>query len=109
MLHLYRPSRVIGFAIGYDVRLNDSVVHRASNGSQAVLRQPRPGTILLSAKTAAREELSLTLEPGREYYVRCTLGAGVAVGRPVLRQVSGAEGSPAVARRQKEGSSTPGT
>ena len=108
VLHLYRPSRVMGFAIGYDVRLNDSVVYRASNGSQSVLRRTRPGTILLSAKTEAREELTLTLEPGREYYVRCTLGAGVVVGRPVLKQVSVAEGSPAVTRLQKAVTATPG-
>ena len=92
LLHLYRPGRLAGFAIGYDVRLNDSVVYRASNGSRLDLRRTRPGRVLLSAKTEARTELTLDLQPGREYYVRCTIGVGALVGRPHLTQVSGAEG-----------------
>ena len=93
LVHLYRPSRMAGFAIGYDVRLNDSVAYRARNGSRLDLRRSRPGTVTLSAKTETREELTLNLEAGREYYVRCTIGAGALVGRPHLTQVSPAQGS----------------
>jgi hypothetical protein len=91
LIHLYRPGKMAGFAIGYDVRVNDSVAYRARNSSRLDL-QHRPGTLLLSAKTEAREELTLTAEPGHEYFVRCTIGMGALVGRPHLVQVSVAEG-----------------
>ena len=92
VLHLYRPGRVAGFAIGYDVRLNDTVVYRARNGSQGEVHRLKPGPVLLLAKTEAREELTVDLQPGREYFVRCALGAGVLVGRPYLQQVRVSEG-----------------
>ena len=97
MVHLYRPGRVVGFAVGYDVRLNDSVAYRARNGSQLALRRTRPGPVLLTAKTEATEQLTLDVQPGREYYVRCTIGMGALVGRPRLEQVSAAVGSREVA------------
>ena len=87
LVHLYRPGRVVGFAVGYDVRLNDSVAYRARNASQGVVRHLKPGPVLLTAKTEAREQLTLDVQPGREYYVRCTLGMGALVGQPHLEQV----------------------
>jgi hypothetical protein len=91
VIHLYRPGKMTGFAIGYDVRVNDSVAYRARNSSRLDLRH-RPGTLVLSAKTEAREELTLATEPGREYFVRCTIGMGALVGRPHLAQVSVEQG-----------------
>ncbi|UOQ97404.1 hypothetical protein MUN81_19475 [Hymenobacter sp. 5317J-9] len=93
VVHFYRPGRMAGFAIGYDVRLNDSVVYRARNGSRLDLYRRPAGTVLLSAKTEARSEVSLAVEPGREYYVQCTIGMGALVGRPHLQQVSVTQGS----------------
>ncbi|MBF9143780.1 hypothetical protein [Hymenobacter properus] len=93
VVHLYRPGRMTGFAIGYDVRLNDSVVYRARNSSRLDLQRSKPGPVLLSAKTEARSELTLTVEPGREYYVQCSIGMGALVGRPHLQQVSVAQGT----------------
>jgi len=91
VIHLYRPGKMAGFAIGYDVRVNDSVAYRARNSSQLALPH-RPGMLTISAKTEAREEIQLNVEPGREYFVRCTIGMGALVGRPHLAQVSAAEG-----------------
>ncbi|MGI4870522.1 MAG: hypothetical protein ACRYFX_05010 [Janthinobacterium lividum] len=93
VVHLYRPSRMAGFAIGYDVRLNDSVVYRARNGSQLALRRAKVGPVTVSAKTEVRRDIPLNLEPGREYYVRCTISMGALVGHPHLEQVSAAVGS----------------
>jgi hypothetical protein len=98
LVHMYRLNKFAGFAIGYDVRLNDSVVYRARNNSQATIRCTKSGPIVLSAKTEARSELTLDIQPGREYYVRCALGMGAVVGRPQLTQVAVAEGKQDVAR-----------
>ena len=92
LLHLYRPGKMAGFMIGYDVHVGDSVGYRARNGSQGQVRWRAAGPVTVWAKTEAREELTLTVEPGREYYVRCSIGAGALVGRPRLQQVSVAQG-----------------
>jgi hypothetical protein len=92
LLHLYRPGKMTGFLIGYDVHVGDSVSYRARNGSQGEVRRSVPGPVKLWAKTEAREEITLDVQPGREYYVRCTLGAGAVVGRPHLQQVSVSQG-----------------
>jgi hypothetical protein len=92
VVHFYRPGKLPGFLIGYNVHVGDSVVYRASNGSHRAVRLTQPGPVTVWAKTEAREEISLMLQAGREYYVRCTIGVGVLVGRPHLKQVTAAEG-----------------
>jgi hypothetical protein len=111
LVHVYRLNKLAGFAIGYDVRLNDSVVYRARNNSQATIRRTKSGSIVLSAKTEARSELTLDVQTGREYYVRCSLGMGAVVGRPQLTQVTVAEGKQDAARVGTDaaaGKSSPG-
>ena len=92
LLHFYRPGKMAGFLIGYDVHVGDSVGYRARNGSQGQVRRRVAGPVTVWAKTEAREEIVFDVQPGREYYVRCTIGMGALVGRPHLQQVSAAEG-----------------
>ncbi|GAB3588743.1 hypothetical protein [Hymenobacter daeguensis] len=101
LLHFYRPGKMAGFMIGYDVHVGDSVGYRARNGSQGEVRRRVPGPVTLWAKTESREEIVLTVQPGREYYVRCTIGVGAVVGRPHLQQVSVEQG-----RRESAGLAT---
>ena len=92
LVHFYRPSKLVGFLIGYDVHMGDSVKYRAKDGSRGDVRRVTPGPVTVWAKTEAREEITLPVQPGREYFVRCTLGAGALVGRPHLQQVSVEQG-----------------
>ena len=92
LLHFYRPGKMTGFMIGYDVHVGDSVKYRARNGSRGEVRRRVPGPVTVWAKTEAREEIVLDVQPGREYYVRCTIGIGAVVGRPHLQHVSVAQG-----------------
>ena len=82
----------MGFLIGYDVHMGDSVKYRAKDGSRGNVRWVTPGPVKVWAKTEAREEITLPVQTGREYFVRCTLGAGALVGRPHLQQVSVEQG-----------------
>ena len=102
LVHFYRPGKMVGFLIGYDVHVGDSVKYRAKNGSRGDVRRLVPGPVTVWAKTETREEITLAVQPGREYYVRCTLGAGALVGRPHLQQVSVAQG-----RKETAGLSMP--
>lgn len=97
LLHLYRPGKMTGFMIGYDVHVGDSVKYRARNGSQGEVRRLVPGPVTVWAKTESREEISVDVQPGREYYVRCTIGMGAVVGRPHLQQVTVSQGRKEIA------------
>lgn len=74
LVNFYRPSKLVGFLIGYDVHLGDSVKYRAKDGSCGDVRWVTSGPVTVWAKTEAREEITLPVQPGREYFVRCTLG-----------------------------------
>ena len=90
------PWRILGL-YSYNVHVGDSVGYRARNGSQGEVRRRVPGPVKVWAKTEAREEIVLDVQPGREYYVRCTIGMGALVGRPHLQQVSVAQGRKEIA------------
>lgn len=92
LIHLYRPGRMAGAMIGYDVYLDDRIVWRAKNGSKTTVRVAREGTVMLMAKTESRKELPLDVRAGCEYYVRCGMKIGVAVGRPKLELMDNAAG-----------------
>jgi uncharacterized membrane protein YhaH (DUF805 family) len=87
VLHLSRPSKILGAMISYNVNLDDTVVYRAKNGSQTSIKITREGKHVLSAKTESRTTLPITVIFGEEYYVQCSLGIGFFVGHPKLELV----------------------
>ncbi|MDR0700120.1 MAG: DUF2846 domain-containing protein [Tannerella sp.] len=84
LLHIYRPSSMMGMAISYDLYLNEWVLFRVKNKTKTTIRITSPGTYTLWAKTEAREELPVNIELGKEYYLRCSVSMGAFVGRPDL-------------------------
>jgi hypothetical protein len=46
-----------------------------------------PGTHGFWSRAASRSDVSLTVEAGKTYYVKATVKMGLAVGRPVLKEV----------------------
>ncbi len=86
-LYVYRPKRVSGFAIGYDVTVNDSLSTRMSNGNYHLFILSETSEFKISAKTEEEKTIIANLEAGRTYYLRCTVGAGLFIGRPKFRFV----------------------
>jgi hypothetical protein len=90
-LYVYRPGGA-GAWVGFDVYLGDSVICRMRSNSKQELRITKEGMNILWAKTESRSEAPIEVEHGREYYLRCTMGMGVMVGRPHLELVDGTQG-----------------
>jgi hypothetical protein len=86
MLYIYRPGGV-GPLVSYDVYLGDSVIWRAKNNSKTEIRIKKKGINSIWAKTESKEEVPVTIEYGREYYLRCGLSMGIMVGRPTMTLV----------------------
>jgi uncharacterized membrane protein YhaH (DUF805 family) len=92
LIHIYRPGRMAGAMIGYDVYLDDNPVWRAKNGSRTTIRLTTGGAHTVMAKTEVRREVTLDVVLGCEYYIRCGMKMGAMVGRPDLQQVDPAVG-----------------
>lgn len=86
ILHVYRYSGA-GSLINYDLHLGDTVICRVKNNFKRTIKIKKDGFNSLWAKTEAKAEVPVKLEFGRHYYLKCSLGMGILVGRPILEMV----------------------
>ena len=86
LLYIYRPSGA-GFAINYNIKLNDSTIFRTANKSKKIVKVRKEGVQLLSAATETTESLELDIKFGHTYYIKTYLTMGVLVGRPVIEHL----------------------
>lgn len=96
VLHFFRKAP-LGAWVGYNVKVNDSVVTRARNNWAEEIVIPATGEITLSATTESTSSLILNLQPSYHYYIRCGMKYGALVGRPKLEIVE-----PSVAKAEIE-------
>jgi hypothetical protein len=92
LLHIYRPSAMAGAIIKYDLKLGEETIFRVANKSKTTVRVTREGVNTLSARTEATTELPIDIQFGNEYYIRCGMRMGVAVGRPKIEIVDSRTG-----------------
>lgn len=78
----FRPGGT-GFLIGCGVNENGERVSGLGNGKYFIV-QTAPGTHTYSAKSEAKDVITLEVDPGETYYVRCNIKMGILVGRPNL-------------------------
>jgi len=90
----YRESKLVGSAVGFDVRDNGVKIGGLPNGSFFAY-QATPGEHTFSAATENTDESVLTVEPAKTYYIRGSIEMGVWVGRPNLMIMNADEGKSA--------------
>ncbi|MGV8091372.1 MAG: hypothetical protein AB2L24_05835 [Mangrovibacterium sp.] len=86
IINVYRFNGV-GPIINYDLHLGDMVICRVKNNYKTSVQVKKMGMNSLWAKTEAKDEIPVTIEPGREYYVKCSVVMGAFVGRPKLELI----------------------
>jgi hypothetical protein len=91
-LFVFRPSGY-GSLVGYDLYLGDSLLCRVKSNTKIEVKLSQKGPNILWAKTESKEEVPITIEHGREYYLKCGMGMGVFVGRPKLELVERNQGN----------------
>ena len=79
----FRPSKMLGAAIGFKVREGETELGRLRNGKYFVL-QVEPGSHSYTVHSEAKDVLTIEVEAGETYYVKGTIGAGILAGRPNL-------------------------
>ena len=84
LLHIYRKGSMAGIAVSYDLHVEEQVICRVKNKWKETIKIYKEGEIVLWAHTEVRKEFPITIEFGKEYYIRCGLKFGAVVGRPHL-------------------------
>jgi hypothetical protein len=92
-LYVYR-STAFGFAINYDLQLDDEVICRVKAVWGQEVKVYKFGKHELWAETEAKVSCPIDIEPGKSYYVKCGVGMGLLVGRPTIKLVDEAIGKP---------------
>jgi len=77
-----------GALVNYDLFLGNKLVCRVRNNFKTSVKVKIFGMNSLWAKTESKSEVPVTIEAGKQYYVRCGLKMGAFVGRPSLELVS---------------------
>lgn len=90
LLYIYRPD--MGSSIPYNVLLDDSVICRIRNSSRYLIKVSKTGLAKISARTESRAEVSINMQPGKAYFVKCAVLPGGFIGRPKISVVDGYEG-----------------
>jgi hypothetical protein len=76
-----------GFLIGYNLYLDDSLICRMKSNTTYEIKIPKEGVHTLWAGTETKAEVTIKIQHGREYYLRCAMGMGAFVGRPQLELI----------------------
>lgn len=79
----WRPGTMVGGAMGCGVNMGTERISALGAGKYFILNLA-PGTHEFNARSEARDVLTLEVEPGETYFVRCTIRMGFMVGRPNL-------------------------
>lgn len=92
LVYIYRPSGFIGAGVRYHVAARgERIVYLTPGGYFPYIAEP--GEIEFWAKTEAKETITTDLEPGATYYLKGSVGIGVAVGRPRFEFVDASRGA----------------
>ena len=84
IVHFYRPKRYVGSIVGYKVRFEGEKIGRVRNGEKFEYKITDFGKKEFWAKTESKSVVEIDIKKGEEYFIRCDLYPGWAVGKPKL-------------------------
>lgn len=79
----FRPSKMMGAAIGFKVREGETELGKLRNGNYFIAAV-EPGTHEYNVHGETKDVLTMEIEAGETYYVQGSLGMGIVAGRPNL-------------------------
>ncbi len=85
VIYFYRPSNGIGALLGYKIKNEkDSIIGRVRNGEKFEYKTKKFGNQTFFGELETKEKVTINVEKGKEYFVRCSVTMGVALGRPEI-------------------------
>lgn len=85
VVYFYRPKNYYGSMIGFKIRMDDeTVIGRVRNGEKFEYRIKDFGEHKFWGKTESKSSVIIDVKKGQEYFVRCGINMGIAVGKPEI-------------------------
>ncbi len=85
IVYFYRPKNYYGSMIGFKIRMDDEkVIGRVRNGEKFEYKITDFGKHEFWGKTESKTSVIIDIKKGQEYFVRCGINMGIAVGKPEL-------------------------
>lgn len=85
--YFYRPFKLMGAAIKYDVYVNDTKAGRLRVRGAFKVPIIQLGKTELWAKTEITKGIVIDVQPHQSYYIKCGMSWGLFVGHPKLKQI----------------------
>ena len=93
ILYFYRPRNSYGSLIGYKVKNEQKEeIGRVRNGEKFEFKTKEFGPQFFYGKTESLDSLTINVKRGQEYFIRCGIKTGFAVGVPVLTLMENSKG-----------------
>jgi hypothetical protein len=84
-LYVYRPSKLLDFAVTYDLLINGERACVISNGCRYILKLLKPGMYNITAKIPGPDQtVMIDVKPGGVYYIQCTCTWGLKSRKEVM-------------------------
>ena len=83
-LYIYRPSKLLDYAVSYDLLINGEKACLITNGCRYILTLRKPGIYNITAKLSGPDQtVVIDAKPGGIYYVQCTATWGLKTHKEV--------------------------
>lgn len=84
-IYFYRPNNSLGALLGYKIKDNkDSIIGRVRNGEKFEMKTTKYGNQTFYGYLETKDSVIVNIEKGKEYFIRCGVKLGVALGRPEI-------------------------
>lgn len=84
VVHIYRPSRIVGFGWVFKLKTKGKESAKVKNGKHLTL-QFEPGKTEFRIKN---NSIEMNLEQGKHYYIRASLVRNMFLGKPEIVEVT---------------------
>ena len=85
VIYFYRPKNGTGALLGYKITNEDgSIIGRVRNNEKFEFKTTQFGTQNFFGALETKEKITINIEKGKEYFVRCGVKMGVMLGRPEI-------------------------
>lgn len=94
IIYVYRLRNYSGSAVSYDLHIGDTVICRVKNNTKYEIKVFKEGEIELWGRTETRASMTIDVKFGQEYYLKCGVKMGLAIGRPEFNLIDKSQGKP---------------
>jgi len=90
-LYLYRPKNAVGGLVGYNIKLDDSIICKLKNNKRFSIRLYQEGPIKIWPNNEEKK-MEIKVKSGEEYFVKFMMVSGLVGAHPELNLINPEQG-----------------